>query len=102
MIAGAGVMPIPAALFLFAVWVGLTLESMSSKMPLGGRRLCTRSIQRPERSASAERFFSEASQRVSKRPIWLGDAAPDIAALPPTTQRIAGSCRSRSASFTSS
>ena len=45
-------------------------------MPLGGRRLWTRSIQRPERSASAERFFSAASQRVSKRPIWLGDAAP--------------------------
>jgi hypothetical protein len=81
--------------------VGPTLESMSSRMPLGGRRLCTRSIHRPERSASAERFFSAASQHVSKQPIWLGDAAPDIAALPPMTQRIAGSWRNRSASFTS-
>jgi hypothetical protein len=40
---------------------------------------------------SAERFFSAVSQRVSKRPIWLGDAAAPNAALPPTIQRIAGS-----------
>jgi hypothetical protein len=50
-------------------------------MPLGGRRPCTRSIHWPERSASAERFFSAVSQRVSKRPIWLGDAAAFDAAF---------------------
>ena len=49
----------------------------------------------PSRSLSSrpgqERFFSAVSQRVSKRPIWLGDAAAPKAALPPTIQRIAGS-----------
>ena len=34
---------------------------------------------------------SAVSHRVSKRPIWLGDAAAPEAALPPTIQRIAGS-----------
>ena len=34
--------------------------------------------------------------------IWLGETALASAALPPTIQRIAGSCRRRSASFTSS
>ena len=29
----------------------------------------------PERSATADRFFSTVSQRVSKRPIWLGEPA---------------------------
>ncbi len=62
---------------------------------MGGRSECKRSIHWPERSVSANRFLSAVSQRVSKRPIWLGDAAPEMAAaLPPTTQRIAGSCRS--------
>ena len=56
----------------------------------------------PDRSTSAERFYCAVSQRVSKRPIWLGDAAALKAALPPTIQRTAGSWRRRSASFTSS
>ena len=34
--------------------VGLTLESMSSTIPLTGRRAWTRSIQRPDRSVKAE------------------------------------------------
>jgi hypothetical protein len=71
--------------------VGLTLESMSSTIPRGGLRLCTRSIQWPNSSVSADRLTSVASHRVSKRPIWLGEAAQPCAALPPTTQRIAGS-----------
>src|SRR5450631_4237494 len=50
---------------------------------------------------SADRFFSAVSHRVSKRPIWLADAAHPEAALPPTIQSIAGSWRSRSASLTS-
>jgi hypothetical protein len=37
-------------------------------------------IQRPERSVSAARFSDCASQRVSKRPIWLGDAPLPFAA----------------------
>src|SRR6516162_6602599 len=64
-------------------WVGLTLESMSSTMPRGGLRPCTRSIHWPDRSARAAKFSG-------------------AAALPPTIQRIAGSWRRRSASFTSS
>ncbi len=35
-------------------------------------------------------------------PIWLAEAPLPIGALPPTTQRMAGSRNSRSASFTSS
>src|SRR5580704_5397496 len=54
---------------------------MSSTIPLGGRRSCTRSIHWPERSARTDRFFSAASHLVSKRPIWLGDAAQSEAAL---------------------
>jgi hypothetical protein len=40
------------------------------------------------------------SHCVSNRPIQLADAAKPEAALPPTTQRIAGSWRSRSESCT--
>jgi hypothetical protein len=35
-------------------------------------------------------------------PIWLAEAADPVIARSPTTQRITGSRRSRSASFTSS
>src|SRR5215831_18257109 len=100
-IAGAGVMAVPDAHLLLAVG-GLTLESMSSTMPRGGLRPCTRSIQWPDRSARAAKFLGAASHCVSKRPIWLGEAALRCAASPPTIQRIAGSWRRRSASFTSS
>src|SRR5512132_3582751 len=57
---------------------------MSSTMLLGGRRPCTRSIHWPDKSAIAERFAGAASHCVSKRPIWLGEAARPCAALPPT------------------
>jgi len=46
--------------------------------------------------------FGRVSQSVSKRPIWLAEATRSMGALPPTTQRIAGSRHNRSASFTSS
>src|SRR4051794_2620832 len=75
---------------------------MSSTIPFTGRRACTRSIQRPLRSASAERLAAWVSTSVSNRPIWLVEAACSATARPPTTQRMAGSCASRSASFTSS
>jgi hypothetical protein len=68
----------------------------------GGRRLCTLSIHWPGRSASAARFSGRQSHFVSKRPIWLAEAAEPMVARSPTTQRIAGSRHSLSASFTSS
>src|SRR5262245_4504194 len=79
-------------LFSCSPYVGLTLESMSSTMPRGGLRPCTRSIHWPDRSARAAKFLGAASHCVSKRPIWLGEAALLCAALPPTIHRIAGSC----------
>jgi hypothetical protein len=47
------------------------------------------------------RFVRAASHFVSKRAIWLSEAALAYAALPRTTQRIVGSWCHRSASFTS-
>jgi hypothetical protein len=55
---------------------GLTLDSMSSTTPRGGRRAWTRSIHWPERSARADRFFLAASHRVSNGP--SGSARPRI------------------------
>jgi len=73
MIAGAGVMLVQDAVFLFAMG-GLTLESMSTRRPQ--RTPGMHAVDPlPERSASANRFLSAVSQRVSKRPIWLADAA---------------------------
>src|SRR3954454_3958446 len=54
------------------------------------------------KSARATRFSGRHSHFVSKRPIWLVEAAKPVIARSPTTQRIAGSRHSRSASFTSS
>jgi hypothetical protein len=48
------------------------------------------------------RFVGEVIALVSKRPIWLVDAACSVTARPPTIHRIAGSRPRRSASFTSS
>jgi hypothetical protein len=62
----------------------------------------SRWIRRPERSANAVRFVGEVIALVSKRPIWLVDAACSVTARPPTIHRIAGSRPRRSASFTSS
>src|SRR5829696_6095069 len=75
---------------------------MSSTIPFTGRRAWTRSIQRPDRSVKADRFASCTSTSVSKRPIWLAEAAHCVTARPPTIQRMPGSRPSRSASFTSS
>src|ERR1700730_836991 len=54
-------------LFSCSPCVGLTLESISSTIPRGGRRAWTVSIHWPARSASAERVFFAVSHRVSKR-----------------------------------
>jgi hypothetical protein len=42
---------------------------------LGGRRLCTLSIHRPGKSVRALTFSGLISHSVSKRPIWLAEAA---------------------------
>lgn len=47
-------------------------------------------------------FLGWVSRALSKRPIWLAEAAAPWIARLPTTHRIAGSRHSRSASFTSS
>src|SRR3954451_7663216 len=108
-VTGAAEMPVVSAAFLFAVepapaqaGVGLSLESMSSITVFDPRRRRTLSIQWPGRSASAARFSGRLSHFVSKRPIWLAEAADPLIARSPTTQRIAGSRHSLSASFTSS
>src|SRR3954452_8595578 len=108
-IAGAGEMTVVGAAFLFAIepapaqaGVGLSLESMSSMTVFGLRRWRTLLIHRPGRSARAIRFSGRLNHFVSKRPIWLAEAADLLIARSPTTQRIAGSRHSRSASFTSS
>jgi len=75
---------------------------MSSTTILAGRRCCTLSIHWPGRSVSAARFSGRQSHFVSNRPIWLAEAAYPVIARSPTTQRIAGSRHSLSASFTSS
>jgi hypothetical protein len=46
--------------------------------------------------------IGERGKVVSKRPIWLAEAAYPVIARSPTTQRIAGARHSGSASFTSS
>src|SRR5215217_2491592 len=108
-IAGATEVPIIGASFLLAIepapaqaGVGLSLESMSSTITFDARRRCTLLIHWPGRSASADRFLGRLSHFVSKRPIWLAEAAEPLIARSPTTQRIAGSRHSLSASFTSS
>jgi hypothetical protein len=58
---------------------------MSSTNPVRARCVRTRSIQRPDRSASAVRFVGEVIALVSKRPIWLVDAACSVTARPPKT-----------------
>src|SRR5258708_38424100 len=50
---------------------GLTPESMSGTIPLGGRRPCTRAIHWPDKEERAERVAGTASHGVSKRPIWV-------------------------------
>src|SRR6516164_9302460 len=100
-IAGAAEMPVVGAAFLLAIG-RLSLESISSTIVFGGRRWCTLSIHWPGRSARATRLSGRLSHFVSNRPIWLAEAADPVIARSPTTQRIAGSQHSRSASFTSS
>jgi heme A synthase len=44
----------------------------------------------PGQITRAARLSSPANSSVSKRPIWLAEAPPRSAALPPTIQQIAG------------
>src|ERR1700730_9582145 len=61
---------------------------MSSTTILGGPRWCPLSTHRPGRSARAARFSGRLSHFVSKRPIWLAEAAHPGIARSPTIQRI--------------
>jgi hypothetical protein len=63
---------------------------MSSTTAVLARRCWTRSIQCPDRSASAVRFRSSVIALVSKRPTWLVDAACSVTARPPTIHRNLG------------
>jgi hypothetical protein len=99
MVAGAFVVTVPDAQFLFAMrpaHARTHMEHNASWRVVNAIDPLARQI------GSAERFFSVMSQRVSKRPVWLGEAATPVAVLPPTIHCIAGSSRNRSASFTSS
>jgi hypothetical protein len=98
-ITGAAEMPVVGAALLLAVGGALARIHVERD---GGRRWCTLSIHWPDRSASAARFWDRLNRFVSKRPIWLAEAANPVIALSPTTQRIAGSQHSLSASFISS
>ena len=103
MISGTFVVAVPNAQLLFAVGqradARIHVEHDASWRTTGVNP--GRSIGPKDWRAPTE-FFSVVSQRVSKRPIWLADAAFPEVALPPTIQRMAGSWRNRSASFTSS
>src|SRR5687768_10268004 len=72
---------------------------MSRTSVRGGLHSCTRSIQTPDRSVRASRLASIANHSVSKRPIWLLDAAARSRPSRPTNARIEGSPASRSASL---
>jgi len=100
-IAGAAEISVVGAAFLLAIG-RLSLESVSSTIIFGCRRWCTLSIHWPARSASTPRFSGRLTHLVSKRPIWLAEATEPVIARSPTTQRIAGSPHSLSASFASS
>src|SRR5262249_1830767 len=95
MIAGAGVMAVPDAHLLLTMgWAHARIHVEHDA---------------PWRAAAVHEVDPLAGQvgksrevRTCREPIWLGDAARPCAALPPTIQRMAGSWRRRSASFTSS
>src|SRR3982074_1847373 len=65
MIAGEAKCPFQA-LISCSPCVGLTLESMSSTIPLGGRRSCTRPRHWPERSATTVKVVFAPSPLASK------------------------------------
>ena len=62
-------MPVVGATLLCAVGLADAAVHVSSTIAVCGLRLCTRSIQTPDRSVSAERSLSLVSHAVSKRPI---------------------------------
>ena len=98
MIAGAAEMAVVGACLPARHRSGSRWKSMSSTVIFSGRRWSL-SIHSPGRSASAARFSGRLSYFVSKRPVWLAEAAESVIARSPSTQRIAGSRHSLSASF---
>jgi hypothetical protein len=53
----------------------ISRERRRESVILGERRLCTVSIHWPGRSARAAKFSGRVNHSVSKRPIWLAEAA---------------------------
>ena len=98
MIAGAAEMAVVGACLPARHRSGSRWKSMSSTVIFSGRRWSL-SIHSPGRSASAARFSGRLSYFVSKRPVWLAEAAESVIARSPSTQHIAGSRHSLSAAF---
>jgi hypothetical protein len=82
MVAGAAENAPCSTAFLLAIGLAL-LESILSMTILGRRRCCTLSIHWPDKSARAARFSGQLSHFVSKRPIWLAEAADPVIAVQP-------------------
>ena len=101
-IAGAAKMAVVGAAFLLAVGRALARihveHDRSSAVAAGAPCRSTGRADRRARQGSP----AGSATSVSNRPIWLAEAADPVIARSPTTQRIAGSRHSRSASFTSS
>lgn len=72
---------------------------MSSRLGLRSRN---RSIHFPDNFVNTAKLPGCVNTSVSKRPIWLVEAAVRSVARPPTTCRMVGSTESRSASLVSS
>ena len=75
------------------------MSKISSRI---GWRSRSRSIHFPDNFVNVFRLFGWVNTSVSKRPIWLVEAAVCFVAHPPTTCRIVGFTESRSASLVSS
>jgi hypothetical protein len=100
-IAGAAEMAVVRAAFLFAVgsaFARIHVEHDGSR-PTAGMHLVDPLAWQISQSREV---LGRPSHFVSKRPIWLADAADTAIARSPTTRRIAGLWHSWSASFTSS
>ena len=90
MIAGALVMAVPDAQLLLAMGradARIHVEHDAARRPSTVHQVDPLAAQ----VSQWREVVSAASHFVSKRPIWLGEAAQPCAALPPTIQRIAGS-----------
>ena len=101
MIAGTGEMAVVGAAFLLAIGrafarIHVEYDGLRPSPPAHPVDPLTGQI------GERGKVLGRLNHFVSKRPIWLAEAADPLIARSPTTQRIAGSRHSLSASFTSS